>query len=78
MQELVYGLSVSTSQDTVTAELQSPFQSPWPIITRDDSQVSGTILLPLHDVTADLQTPQALLSADIEAVTSASAPRLIQ
>lgn len=61
MQELVHGPTVSTSQDAVTAELQSPFQSPWPVIPRDDSRVSGSALFPLHGVTEDLQTPQAVL-----------------
>lgn len=44
----------------VTAELQSPFQNPWSVITRDDPQVSGTTLFPLHGVIEDLQTLQAV------------------
>lgn len=61
MQELVHGLTVRTAQDTVAADLQSPFQGPWSVIARDDSQVSGSTLFPLHSVTEDLQTPQAAL-----------------
>lgn len=73
MQDLVHELTEGTSQDTVAAELQSPLQSPWSIITRDDSRAPGSAVFPLHGVTEALQT---LRGAAVEA--PASACRLIQ
>lgn len=69
-QDLVHELTEGTSQDTVAAELQSPLQSPWLVITRDDSRAPGSAVFPLHGVTEALQT---LRGAAVEVVTPASA-----